>query len=313
MTLAVDDESLLNLNSLLVDRNLSFSFCNNINNPLSEVIITRGKIKMDGDFISNFQNLKLIARFGSGLEFLNKKDCINKGIFYINTPEGYAKYVAEHALFLILCLIKKYNFFYAKLKKGKWDRYGNSPGILFNKNVGIIGFGQVGQALASLLYYLGAKVFYYDPYVFLNTHYAHQIYDLEYLLQISDIISIHTPLTSETRYVINKVFLQKCKSGVLIINTARGLIIKTEDMLDALKNNQVGGYAADVFEFEKNTFAELSKDGKNILKELLSFSNVVLTPHIGSTSIEAKHDTSILIIEKVIKYYSLMKETLFIN
>jgi D-3-phosphoglycerate dehydrogenase len=219
----------------------------------------------------------------------------------INTPEMSTIAVAELTFSLILNLVRGTYRAIDSMKKGLWEKKNLYGYELFNKTLGIIGFGRIGRAVAERAKAFGMKIIVYDILSYemikneiekLNAIYASS---LEELLMNSDIITIHVPLTPQTRYMINSKTISLMRNGVYIINTSRGEIINTRDLLSALKTGKIAGAALDVFENEPP-----KEDWE---KELISLPNVIATPHIGAQTYEAQIKGAILMAENIIKLF----------
>ena len=247
------------------------------------VLITRGGIHRQEEYTDKIPGLSIIGRPGSGIEFINRLKSLKKGILYLNSGEASAQAVAEHTLLLALILIKKYKSFAKEIEELRWNRLADIPSLLKGKTAGIIGMGNCGLAFAKIIHKLGGKVIFYDPYLFLNRIPYQQVFSFDELLPLSDIISIHVNYTEKTRYLINEETLCKCKKNAIIINTARGGVVNTAHILNALIDGRISGYAADVFEYENESFSAIKKEGISYLQKLRSLNTVVITPHIAGS------------------------------
>ena len=215
----------------------------------------------------------------------------------VNTPGRNDQAVAEHAIGLMLSLARKIPYLHQYIIKKKWENpvepYITMQGIeLANRTVGIIGFGAIGTRLSSIAKGLGMKCLVYDPY---TSEIPKDIKSksLECLLQISDFVTITAPLTSETRGMFNSHRLRIMKDSSYLINISNSEIVSENALITALKRGALAGAALDVFEKEPA-----------IGNKLAEFDNVILTPHIGAQIIEAQKDASIVIAQKIIKYFS---------
>ncbi|MCX8169898.1 MAG: hydroxyacid dehydrogenase, partial [Candidatus Methanomethyliaceae archaeon] len=218
-----------------------------------DILIVRGRIKVTRDIIENATNLKLIGRVGVGLDNIDVEAAERRGIKVINTPQMSTIAVAELTISLILNLLRGTYRAIESMKKGLWEKkslYGNE---LFNKTLGIIGFGRIGKAVAERAKAFGMKVIVYDIFMdqeSLERMKVTRASSLEELLRLSDIISLHVPLTKDTKHLINSSTIALMRTGAYIINTSRGEIINTKDLLEALKSGKLAGAALDVFENE---------------------------------------------------------------
>ncbi len=255
-----------------------------------EALIVRSATKVTKEVIKNAENLKVIGRAGVGLDNVDLESATQKGIVVMNTPSGNTISAAEHTLSLILALSRNISRADASVKKGEWQRSKFMGVELYDKTLGVIGLGRIGTEVAKRAISFGMKVIAYDPFVTLEfaQGLGIRLTELSELLETSDYISIHTPLTDQTLHMISKKEFSSMKKGVRIINCARGGIIDENALIEALKEKRVSGCALDVFEKEPpgNT-------------ELLKFDNVVLTPHLGASTEEAQVSVAIEIAESV--------------
>ncbi|MDH5806490.1 MAG: hydroxyacid dehydrogenase [Candidatus Methanomethylicaceae archaeon] len=263
-----------------------------------DILIVRGRTKVDKEIIENANNLKLIGRVGVGLDTIDVNTAESKGIKVINTPQMSTIAVAELTISLILNLLRRTYYAIESMKKGLWEKklfYGKE---LFGKTLGIIGFGRIGKAVAERAKAFGMKIIVYD--IFLDQESLEKIgaikaNSLEELLRNSDIVSLHVPLTEETKYMINANTIALMRNGAYLINTSRGEVVNTKDLLNALKSGKLAGAAIDVFENEP------PKEPWE--KELIQLPNVIATPHIGAQTYEAQIEGAIIMAENIIKLF----------
>ncbi|NVK29153.1 MAG: hypothetical protein HWE14_13960 [Flavobacteriia bacterium] len=273
-----------------------------IHNALPEMdgVVIRSRIPVQDEFFTHAINLKCIGRFGAGLENINLDLAKSKKIVCHNVPKGNRQAVGEHALALLLNLLNHIRKADSEVRKGVWDRHGNTGTELSGKTVGIIGLGNMGQSFAKVLGGFDVDIIAYDPYL---QHWpANNVrsVSLKELQASSDIISIHTPLTEETRGWINQSFWTEVKKQVYLINTARGPIVNTEALLDSIREGKVIGAGLDVLEFESKSF-KLNRDSNPILQELLKSDKVILSPHVGGWTAEAFQKMGELLAQKMIR------------
>jgi len=267
-----------------------------------DVLIIRSKFYIDELFLDKAKKLKIIGRVGSGLENIDLQAAAKRNIKCLNSPEGNRDAVGEHTVGMLLSLNNKLSIADSQVRKGLWIREGNRGNELREKTVGIIGFGNMGSSFAEKLIGFGCKIISYDKY---KTQYAPDYVtetDLESLISQSDIISLHVPLTNETEFMIDSNFLKKCKTGVIIINTSRGKILKTSDLVNALKTGKVSGACLDVLEFEDTSF-EKAPSQNPVLDWLYQCDKVILTPHIAGWTQESNFKLSKVLAEKIISCY----------
>lgn len=264
-------------------------------------VIVNSKIIMNRERIDKGIKLKFIGRLGSGLEIIDVHYAGQKGIKVYNSPEGNRNAVAEHEFGMILALLNNIVRADKEVRDFIWEREKNRGVELSGKTIGIIGLGHTGSSLAEKLSPWRLKVISYDKY---RKRYPSSLRfiektDLDTVIKKSDIISLHLPLTEETKYLVNKEFISHCKDGVIISNTSRGQVVDTSALIEGLNTGKLGGACLDVFENEKPetyTFAE-----KEMYKELYSFENVILTPHIAGWTKESLRLIAEVLLEKIIK------------
>ncbi|NNF32842.1 MAG: hydroxyacid dehydrogenase [Saprospiraceae bacterium] len=267
-------------------------------------IVINSKILMDRALIEKGKKLTFVARLGSGMEIVDIPHARSKGIRIINASEGNSNAVAEHAMGMLLMLANNLNKGNEEVKRFYWDREGNRGFELKGKTIGIIGVGHTGSALASKLVNWGVKVLGYDKYKFNYGSECDVIEtNLETVLEESDIISFHLPLTEEVIHMCNEDFLNRCKHGVIIINTSRGKVIDTRALIKALEKDQVGGACLDVFENEKPK--NYSSEEKTLYKSLFSISNVIVTPHVAGWTHESLEGIARLVLKRIETGYTM--------
>lgn len=262
-------------------------------------LVINSKMTIDKPKIDLATQLKWVARLGSGLEIIDVPYCNQKNIRVVNSPEGNCHAVAEHEIGMLLALCNNLLKADREVRNFVWDREGNRGIELRGKTLGIIGLGHTGSALAEKMSSWGLSVIYYDKYkerIPASLRFVKKV-GLEELQRRSDIISLHVPLTDETKQWIDKFFLQKCKDGVIISNTSRGQVCHTRDLIEALQSGKVYGACLDVFENEKpGTFTESEKE---MYRLLYSMQNVVLSPHIAGWTKESLYYISAFILQKL--------------
>lgn len=256
-------------------------------------LIIRSATRVTSDVVEEARNLRAIGRAGSGLDNVDKAAATKKGIVVMNTPGGNTITTAEHTIALMFAMARQIPQATASMKIGKWEKKRFMGVELYNKTLGIVGIGNIGKHVAKRAQAIGMNVIGYDPY--LSDENAREIgiekVELNELFRRSDFITFHTPITAETRNMINKNTIRLMKDGVRIINCARGGIINEADLYDAIKNRKVAGAALDVFEKEP--------PGDN---PLLTSDNVVCTPHLGASTEEAQENVAIAIAEQIADY-----------
>jgi D-3-phosphoglycerate dehydrogenase len=256
-------------------------------------LIIRSATKVTSEIINVSKNLKVIGRAGSGLDNVDKTAATKKGIVVMNTPGGNTITTAEHTISLMVSLARQIPQATMSMKAGKWEKKKFMGIELFNKTLGVIGIGNIGSQVAKRAQGLAMNVIAYDPFLSEDAAKAMGVekVDIQELLRRSDFITIHTPITPETKNMINKETIKMMKNGVRIINCARGGIINEKDLYDALIDGKVAGAALDVFEEEPP---------KN--NPLLVLNNVICTPHLGASTKEAQENVAVAVAEQVADY-----------
>ena len=257
-------------------------------------IVIRSRFKIDKNFINAAKKLKFIARAGSGTENIDLHYANKKNIKCFNAAEGNRIAVAEHALAMILNLLNNIRVSDQEIRRGIWDREKNRGIELSGKTIGIIGFGNTGSSFAKILENFNVKILAYDKY---KEKYKFQS-NLDEILEFSDIISLHIPLTEETKYLVNKNFIAKAKKPFYIINSSRGQCIETKALIKGLKDQKILGACLDVFEQEKNSFEKIGENAD--LKYLIESNKTILTPHIAGWTFESNYKIAETLSKKII-------------
>tara|TARA_B110001450_G_scaffold256835_1_gene288989 strand:+ start:5447 stop:6385 length:939 start_codon:yes stop_codon:yes gene_type:complete len=267
-------------------------------------IIIRSKFEIDKSFIDIAKKLKFIARAGSGTENIDVEYAITKNISCLNAAEGNRQAVAEHALAMILGLINNINQANQEVKKGQWNRESNRGTEISGKKIGIIGFGNNGNAFANLLKGFDVTVLAYDKY---KTEYDYKT-DMETIYKEADFLSLHVPLTHETKYLVNDDFISKFNKPFYLINTSRGKCVDTKALAKSLENKKILGACLDVLEQEKMSFEKLAtQNNTKDLTYLLKAKNVILTPHIAGWTKESDIKIAEILAQKIINQLNSIK------
>lgn len=260
--------------------------------PEADALIIRSGTTVDRDLLAAASRLKVIARAGVGVDNVDLAACTAQGIVVMNTPGGNTIATAELALGLLLALLRHIPQADASVRAGRWDRKAFVGTELAGKTVGIIGFGRVGRAFSQRIQGFDVKEVAYDPFVpeHVARHLGLSLVALDELLACADFISLHAHVTDETRGLINKETIAKMKDGVYIVNVARGVLVNSADLADAIKSGKVAGAAIDVYDQEPPP-----PDNP-----LLNLPNVIYTPHLGASSNEAQVAVGVQAAELVI-------------
>ncbi len=266
-----------------------------------EILIIRSKFKIKVEDIDRGTKLKVIGRVGAGLENINIQYAQSKKIIGLNSPEGNRDAVGEHAMGMLLNLLNNIPKADHEIRRGIWDREGNWGTEISDKTVGIIGYGNMGNAFARRVKAFTPSVLAYDKYKHDYSDEFVQESTMQELFDKCDILSLHVPLTEETRYLISEEYISNFKKNIILINTARGECVKTSDLVSALESQKITGACLDVLEYEKTTFEEMfTSEMPKPLAYLIHAENVILTPHIAGWTNEAYLKLSKVMAEKVI-------------
>jgi len=268
-------------------------------------IIVRSGIRLDAAFIDAGEKLKFIGRVGAGMENIDVAYAQSKGILCLNSPEGNRTAVAEHALGMLLSLFNNLSQSDQEVRRAIWKREFNRGTEIEGKTIGIIGYGNMGSAFAKRLCGFDCNVIAYDKY---KQNYSDDFVreaSMEELYQKCDIVSIHTPLTKETKNMINAEWLNNFQKSIYLINTARGPILNTAELVSALKSGKVIGACLDVLEYEKLGFENINKDDlPEAFHYLANSKRVMLSPHIAGWTHESNYKLSKVIADKIIQEFN---------
>ena len=258
-------------------------------------VITRSGTAMTADVFAAAKKLRVSGRAGVGMDNVDIDAATLRGVLVMNTPEANTLAATELTMTVMLALCRNLPGANGSIKRGEWTRSKFIGTQLNAKTLGVIGLGRIGSRVATRCQSFGMKVIAYDPYIseeVAERIHVHLVSDLDELLAQADIITVHTPLTDETRGMIGAAEMAKMKDGVRLINCARGGIYEEQALVDALASGKVAGAAIDVYSSEPPK--------SNVLKQLLAFDNVVATPHIGANTFEAQRDVAVQIVQQVI-------------
>lgn len=269
-------------------------------------IVIRSRFKIDKTFIDKAKNLDFIARVGAGLESIDCDYAISKNIHLIAAPEGNRNAVGEHALGMLLSLFNNLNKADKEVKNGIWQREANRGCELDGKTIGIVGYGNMGNAFAKKLRGFDVEVLCHDILPNVGDENAKQV-SLSEIQQKADVLSLHVPWTPETDKMVNSEFINQFAKPFWLLNLARGKCVITKDLVAALQKKKILGAGLDVLEYEKLSFENLFDDeSKNEDFEYLrQCNNVLLTPHIGGWTFESHEKLAQTIVDKIKKHYKL--------
>ncbi len=265
-----------------------------------DAFIPTFQFKVDKDVIDAAKgNVKIIANYGVGYNNIDVAYAANQGIVVTNTPDPVIEPTAELAFALMLAVARRVAECDRKLRVAdglKWGVLENLGQTLYGKTLGIIGMGRIGQSLARRALASGMKIIYCNRIRLpsdVETLYQAQRLELDDLLTVSDVVSLHTPLSDETCHLINRNRLQRMKPTAILVNTARGLVVDEIALVEALQSGWIYGAALDVYEFEPH-----------INSELLGLDNVVLAPHNGTATVEARNEMSRFAAQNIIRFFA---------
>lgn len=262
--------------------------------PLDEIALTEGLVvrsatRVTRDLIAAAPALKVIGRAGAGVDTIDLKAASERGIAVLNVPGGNSISAAEHTLALLLALVRRVVPADASLRAGRWQRSHFEGTELHGKTLGLIGYGRVGREVATRALAFGMQVIATDPVAPPDP--PVERVPLPHLLERADVVSLHTALTPETRGVIDAAALTRMKRGALLLNVARGGLVRLDAVLAALQSGQLGGAGLDVFDPEPPQLGQLAE-----------LEQVVLTPHLGASTAEAQWRCAVEIAEDIDRF-----------
>jgi D-3-phosphoglycerate dehydrogenase / 2-oxoglutarate reductase len=263
-----------------------------------EGLLIRSKTKIDAEFLAHCTNLKFIGRAGAGLDLIDIEEVTKRNIQVFAANEGNRDAVAEQTMGMILCLFNKINIADNQVRNKIWLREENRGVELSGKTLGIIGYGYMGKALAQRLLGFDVRVLAHDKYnpVPEDEFFATPA-TMEQIYEEADIVSLHVPLTEETRLMVNEDFINHFKTDFYLINTSRGEIASVKAILDGLDSGKIKGACLDVLENEK--MDKLNTEQEELYTQLFQKQNVILTPHIAGWTHESYQKINQVLVEKI--------------
>ncbi|HEX2733854.1 MAG TPA: phosphoglycerate dehydrogenase [Polyangiaceae bacterium] len=258
-----------------------------------DALVIRSGSKVTAKVLAQARGLKVIGRAGIGVDNVDVKEASRRGIIVMNTPTGNAVTTAEHALALLMSIARRIPFAAGAMKQGKWEKKGLSGRELAGKTLGVVGLGNIGRIVADRAQGLHMKVIGFDPVMSKEraAELGVELVSIDDLFRRADAITVHTPLTPETKGLVNDAAVEKMKKGVLLVNAARGGIFEDAALLKGLASGKIGGVAVDVFVEEPPG-----------LTELIQHPLVVATPHLGASTEEAQERVAVEIAEQIVSY-----------
>lgn len=264
-----------------------------------EGLFIRSKTKIDREFLSFCTKLEFIARAGAGLDLIDLQLVTERNIQVFAANEGNSDAVSEHVMGMILMLFNKLNFADAEVRQRIWNREGNRGIELCGMTFGIIGYGNMGKALSQRLIGFGVKVLAFDTdeKKITNEEFFAQKATMQEIFEQADVVSIHVPLTDDTRMMINDNFIANFEKPFFLINTSRGEVASTKSILNGLKSGKIRGACLDVLENEK--LSQLTPEQDEIYTQLFQQKNVILTPHIAGWTVESYRKINEVLVSKL--------------
>jgi D-3-phosphoglycerate dehydrogenase len=262
--------------------------------PDYHALVVRSRTKVTREILEAARNLKVVGRAGTGVDNIDVATATKRGVVVMNTPGGNTITTAEHALAMLFSLARNIPQATASMKRGEWEKKKFEGTELTDKTLGILGVGNIGSIVAERALGLKMTVIAYDPYISEEAaaKLGITLVTLDELYRRSDFISIHVPLTAETKNLLDKKAFSKMKKGVKIINCARGGIVNETDLHEAIKAKVVSGAALDVF----------SQEPPPRDNPLLTLDEVIFTPHLGASTAEAQEKVANAIAEQIAEY-----------
>jgi D-3-phosphoglycerate dehydrogenase len=268
-------------------------------------LILRSKMDVNRDLMQKCPHLRLVARGGAGMDNIDETAAAECGVTLLNAGEANSQSVAEQTVGMMLALLHNIVKSNAEVKNFGWQREANRGIELGGKTVGIIGFGNAGSAVARLLSGFNVRILAYDKF---KKGYGNGLVEevsMQEIFELADIVTLHIPLDSHSKFMVNSDYLQSFVRKIFLLNLSRGEVVRTENVVSALKNGQILGFAADVLEVEDPI--QLQESGNNWFKELIAMPQVILTPHVGGWSKESYVKISEVLGDKIALKHALIK------
>lgn len=270
--------------------------------PQYDILIVRSALKVDREIIEAGKKLIAIGRLGAGMENIDVIYAEARGIKVFNSPEGNRSAVGEQAVGMLLMLMNNLKKADAEVRQGIWKREENRGEEIEGKTIAIIGYGNMGGAFARKISGFGANVIAYDKYKSnYGDNYVKEV-SMKTVFEKADIVSLHTPLQEDTFYLVDSNFINSFSKSVIIINTSRGQVVNTNDLIIGLTNGKIKGACLDVLEFEGLSFDDINNNDSSDVFDRLSKSNkVILSPHIAGWTIESEIKLAEVLANKIVE------------
>ena len=266
-------------------------------------IVLRSRISFDEKLIQAGINLEFIARSGSGLEIIDLASCKKHNIVVFSSPEGNSDAVGEHVVGMLLALANNIHLANVSVRRKEWLREEHRGFEIKGKTIALIGFGHMGQSVAKKLSGFEASIIEYDKYTEQSFGSLAKRVPLQEIFETADVVSLHLPLSEETKEYANAAFFNSFKKKIVFINTSRGGHVNAQDLMNAIDNRIVSHAALDVLPFEKSSLEGLNDNP--LFEKLLTYSNVLLTPHVAGWTNESYYKLSYVLFEKIKGHYAL--------
>lgn len=258
-------------------------------------LVVRSATKVTAQLLEKATNLKVVGRAGSGVDNVDVEAASQRGVAVLNTPGGNTISAAEHTFALMIALARQIPAAHISMKEQKWERSAFAGVELFGKTLGIVGLGQIGKEVAKRALAFGMNVISFDPVIpasAFDAAGAKQV-DFDTLIRESDFVTLHVPLNEETRDLIADPQFEICKKNLRLINVARGGVVNEEALFRAIESNRIAGAALDVYYNEPPADFRFS-----------NFKNVITTPHLGASTIDAQIRVGVQVAEAIAEYFS---------
>ncbi|MFM1772069.1 MAG: hypothetical protein RLZZ71_1211 [Bacteroidota bacterium] len=266
-------------------------------------IVLRSRISFDEQLISAAKNLEFIARSGSGLEIIDLESCVKHNIKVFSSPEGNSDAVGEHVIGMLLSLSNNIHHANTSVRRLEWLREEHRGFEIKGKTIALIGYGHMGKSVAKKLSGFECNVVVFDKYAAPESDAFVKSVSLNEIFETADVVSLHLPLSDETKEYANANFFHSFKKKIVFINTSRGGHINANDLISALDEGIVSHAALDVLPFEKSSLEGLNAN--TLFERLLSYPNVLLTPHVAGWTTESYYKLSYVLYEKIKGHYAL--------